>query len=121
MKTQTEYIALLKDNSEKLKNDFGITFMRLFGSVAKNKHTVGSDVDLFVKMPPVLYNAIAAAQFLEELLDCKVDLICDHDNLNPFSANKLKPMESIFSEQRELLLNMFTNIKKSITTLYEWN
>ncbi|MBO7145891.1 MAG: DUF86 domain-containing protein [Salinivirgaceae bacterium] len=30
-------------------------------------------------------------------------------------------MESIFSEQRELLLNMFTNIKKSITTLYEWN
>lgn len=30
-------------------------------------------------------------------------------------------MESIFSEQRELLLNMLTNIKNSITTLYEWN
>jgi uncharacterized protein with HEPN domain len=30
-------------------------------------------------------------------------------------------MESIFSEQRELLLNILDNIKKSITTLYEWN
>ena len=30
-------------------------------------------------------------------------------------------MESIFSEQRELLLNMLANIKNSITTLYEWN
>ena len=30
-------------------------------------------------------------------------------------------MESIFSEQRELLLNLLANIKKSITTLYEWN
>ncbi len=90
MKTQTEYIALLKDNAEKLKNDFGITFMRLFGSVARNKHAEDSDVDLFVKMPPVLYNAIAAAQFLEELLDCKVDLICDHDNLNPFFRKQIE-------------------------------
>ena len=30
-------------------------------------------------------------------------------------------MESIFLEQRELLLEMLKNIKKSITTLYEWN
>ena len=90
MKTQTEYINLLKSNSEKLKNDFGITFMRLFGSVAKNSHGKDSDVDLFVKMPPVFYNAIAAAQFLEELLGCKVDLICDHENLNQFFRNQIE-------------------------------
>lgn len=30
-------------------------------------------------------------------------------------------MESIFLEQHELLLEMLKNIKKSITTLYEWN
>lgn len=89
MKSQSYYINLLRDNSEKLHNDFGITFMRLFGSVAKNKHNENSDVDLFVKMPPVFYNAIAAAQFLEELLGCKVDLICDHDNLNPFFRNQI--------------------------------
>lgn len=89
MKSQSYYINLLRDNSEKLHNDFGITFMRLFGSVAKNKHNENSDVDLFVKMPPVFYNAIAAAQFLEELLGCKVDLICDHDNLNPFFRKQI--------------------------------
>ena len=47
-------------------------------------------IDLFVKMPPVFYNAIAAAQFLEELLGCKVDLICDHENLNQFFRNQIE-------------------------------
>ena len=89
MKSQSEYINLLKDNSERLIHDFGITSMRLFGSVAKNTHNENSDVDLFVQMPPVFYNAIAAAQYLEDLLGCKVDLICDHSNLNPFFRNQI--------------------------------
>lgn len=89
MKSQSEYINLLKDNSERLIRDFGITSMRLFGSVAKNTHNENSDVDLFVQMPPVFYNAIAAAQYLEDLLGCKVDLICDHNNLNPFFRNQI--------------------------------
>ena len=63
--------------------------MRLFGSVAKSTHTEESDVDLFVKMPKSFYNAIAAAQFLEELLGCKVDLICDHKNLSPFFRKQI--------------------------------
>ncbi len=90
MKSQAEYINLLRCNSERLNHDFGITFMRLFGSVAKNTHHDGSDVDLFVDMPPVFYNAVAAAQYLEELLGCKVDLICDHDNMNPFFRDQIE-------------------------------
>ena len=90
MKTQLEYINLLQSNSEKLRKDFGITYMRLFGSVAKNSFNENSDVDLFVKMPNSFYNAIAAAQFLEELLGCKVDLICDHKNLSPFFRKQIE-------------------------------
>ena len=90
MKSQTEYIDILRDSSEKLRKDFGITFMRMFGSVAKNTHNEDSDVDLFVEMPPTFYNAIAAAQYLEELLGCKVDLICDHKNLQPFFRNQIE-------------------------------
>lgn len=90
MKTQLEYINLLQSNSEKLKKDFGITFMRVFGSVAKGTHNESSDIDLFVKMPSSFYNAIAAAQFLEELLGCKVDLICDHKNLSPFFRKQIE-------------------------------
>ena len=89
MKSQAEYINLLKCNSDRLNRDYGITFMKLFGSVAKNTHNEDSDVDLFVKMPPVFYNAVAAAQYLEELLGCKVDLICDHGNMNPFFRNQI--------------------------------
>lgn len=36
------------------------------------------------------YNAIAAAQFLEELLGCKVDLICDYKNLSPFFRKQIE-------------------------------
>ena len=90
MKTQIEYINLLQSNSEKLKTDFGITFMRLFGSVARGSHNESSDIDLFVKMPSSFYNAIAAAQYLEELLGCKVDLICDHKNLSPFFRKQIE-------------------------------
>ena len=66
-----------------------IILLGLGGSHAYGTNNENSDVDLFVKMPPVFYNAIAAAQFLEELLGCKVDLICDHDNLNPFFRNQI--------------------------------
>ena len=46
--------------------------MRLFGSVARNEHREGSDVDIYVTMPPKFFNYIQAAQYLEELLGCSV-------------------------------------------------
>ena len=84
LRTRKEYIDTLKAHAPELQSRFGISTMRLFGSVARNEHKEGSDVDLFVTMPPQFYNHIAAAQYLEELLGCSVDLIRDHSNLRPF-------------------------------------
>jgi predicted nucleotidyltransferase len=36
MKTREEYIALITSHAEELQNTFGITSLRLFGSVARN-------------------------------------------------------------------------------------
>ena len=70
MKTSQEYITLIREHQSELYDLFGITSMRLFGSVARGEQHEGSDVDLFVTMPPKMYKYIEAAQYLEQLLGC---------------------------------------------------
>ena len=55
MKTREEYIAPITSHAEELQNTFGITSLRLFGSVARNQHHDGSDVDIYVEMPPSFF------------------------------------------------------------------
>ena len=90
MKTRQEYVNIIKSHANVLQSRFGITSMRLFGSVARNEHNDKSDVDLFVTMPPRLYNYIAASQYLSELLGSEVDLIQDHRNLRPFFRKQIE-------------------------------
>ena len=93
MKTSQEFIALLREHQSELQQQFGIVSMRLFGSVARGDHREDSDIDLFVVMPAKFFNYILAAQYLEELLGCKVDLIPE-DSLaeDAFAANVRKDM-----------------------------
>ena len=90
MKTRNEYINLIRSHADELKNNFGITSMSLFGSVARDEHQEGSDVDIFVVMPPKFYNHVAAALYLEELLGCNVDLIQEHRNIRPFFKQQIE-------------------------------
>lgn len=89
MRTSKEVIDIIREHSAELQQEFGITSMLLFGSVARGDHHEGSDVDLFVTMPPNFYNHILAAQYLKELLGCNVDLIQDHKNLRPFFKEQI--------------------------------
>ena len=90
MKTREEYIDILRGHATELQEKFGITYMRLFGSVAKNTHGENSDIDVFVIMPPAAYNVVAAAQYLESMLGCEVDLIRKHSNMRPFFLNQIE-------------------------------
>lgn len=90
MRTREEYIAILQANADELQNRFGITYMRLFGSVARNQHNEDSDVDLFVVIPPVFYTICEAADFLENLLGCRVDVVRDHNNLKPLFKQQIE-------------------------------
>ena len=89
-KVLQEYIDLIRMHKSELQEQFGITSMRLFGSVARGEQREGSDIDLFVTMPPKMYNYILAAQYLEQLLGCSVDLIRDHNNLRPFFRQQIE-------------------------------
>ena len=90
MKTTQEYIDLIRQHAPELQRRFGITSMRLFGSIARNEHHEGSDIDLYVVMPPKLFNHILASQYLEELLGCGVDLIQEHKNMRPFFKEQIE-------------------------------
>ena len=94
MKALLEYIDLLKSNADVLSERFGISYFRIFGSVARQEHHEGSDVDIFVVMPSVFYTYCEAADFLEELRSCKVDLVSDHKNLRPFFKQQIEKIWS---------------------------
>ena len=90
MKTREEYIALITSHAEELQNTFGITSLRLFGSVARNQHHDGSDVDIYVEMPPKFFLVVRLKVYLEELLDSPVDIIRKHQHLNPFLLKEVE-------------------------------
>ena len=81
---------IIRSHADELQSRFGITSMMLFGSVARNEHHEGSDVDLFVTMPPKFMNHIAAAQYLKELLGSDVDLIQEHNYMRSFFRKQIE-------------------------------
>jgi predicted nucleotidyltransferase len=89
MKTRQEYIDILKSHADELRTNYGITHMKLFGSVAKESHHSGSDVDIFVVMPAKAYLVCAAADHLESILGTNVDLIRKHSNMRPFFLDQI--------------------------------
>ena len=89
MSTRNEYITLIRSHADELKSRYGISSMRLFGSVARDEHHDGSDIDLYVTMPHKFYNYIAAVQYLESILGCNVDLIQEHRNIRPLFRQQI--------------------------------
>ena len=90
MKTTKEYIDILKKHAPILQSQFGMTSLSLFGSVARGEQREDSDIDVFVELPPVYYNACAANDYLEDVLDCRVDMIRNHKRLTPFFRKQIE-------------------------------
>ena len=89
MKTTKEYILLISSKAEDLKRDFGIKSLRIFGSVSRNEQHEGSDVDVCVDMEPKAYMVVRLKRFLEDLLQCSVDVIRLHKHINPYLLDEI--------------------------------
>ena len=89
MKTTKEYILLILSKAEELKRDFGIKSLRIFGSVSRNEQHEGSDVDVCVDMEPKAYMVVRLKRFLEDLLQCSVDVIRLHKHINPYLLDEI--------------------------------
>lgn len=89
MKTTKEYILLISSKAEELKRDFGIKSLRIFGSVSRNEQHESSDVDVCVDMEPQAYMVVRLKRFLEDLLQCSVDVIRLHKHINPYLLDEI--------------------------------
>jgi predicted nucleotidyltransferase len=85
-----------KDCIEKLKNSknvivekFGVRSMKLFGSVARNEQKETSDVDVCVDMEPSLLKRSGLKIYLEEVLNCKVEVLRNHKNMDPYITQQI--------------------------------
>lgn len=83
-----EVLRILRTHTEELRG-FGVKSLRLFGSVARDQATDGSDVDLLVSFekPPGFSSFMKLRIFLEDLLGEKVDLVTEtglRDRVRPY-------------------------------------
>jgi len=84
-------LQILKQKHAEMAEQFGVKFLQLFGSLARDQAKPGSDVDLLVELiSPVGYFGLFASQdYLEKLLDCPVDLGTP-DSLKPYLRERIK-------------------------------
>lgn len=69
-------LAILRAERERLRRDYGVKSLALFGSVARDEASAASDLDLLVEFdrPTGLLGLFNLQEHLEELLGCPVDL-----------------------------------------------
>ena len=89
MKTTKEYISLIASHAEELKTLFGVKSLRIFGSASRNEQNDGSDIDVCVDMEPKIYMMVRLKRFLEDLLQCSVDVVRIHKHMNPFLLEEI--------------------------------
>lgn len=90
MRTAKDYIDLISAHSEELRSQFGIRSLRLFGSVSRGEQREDSDVDICVDMEPNLYLLVRLKRFLEQLLQCTVDIVRLHRHINPYLLENIE-------------------------------
>ena len=69
-------LATLRTETDRLRREYGVKSLALFGSVARDEATAASDVDLLVEFdrPTGLFGLFALQDYLEQLFGCSVDL-----------------------------------------------
>ena len=90
MRTAKEYIDLISAHADELRSQFGIRSLRLFGSVSRGEQREDSDVDICVDMEPSLYLLVRLKRFLEQLLQCTVEVVRMHRHINPYLLENIE-------------------------------
>lgn len=90
MKTKAEYLSLLRSYLLHRATKYGITRIGIFGSVARDEHTEGSDVDVYIEGQLHGFFALSAIkQELEDLLECRVDLVRLREHMDAFLKERI--------------------------------
>jgi predicted nucleotidyltransferase len=78
------YLNLLRKYKPKYAEEYGITRIGIFGSVARGEQTENSDIDICVEAPSMGLFALSGLHLtLENLLGVPVDIVRMNKNMNP--------------------------------------
>jgi predicted nucleotidyltransferase len=74
-----EVLRILGEHLPEIQGRYGVSSLRIFGSVARGDAASGSDVDILVDFDetPSLFGFLKLRGFLADLLGTKVDLITE--------------------------------------------
>ena len=75
MRSEEEYMELLRDYFQNKAKAYGVVRMALFGSVARNEQIDSSDIDVAYEGKADILLRCRMKQELETLFGCKVDII----------------------------------------------
>jgi len=74
--SRNEIINLIKTEKTFLKENFGVINIGIFGSYAKNRQTIDSDIDFLVEFEEPRFDWIAGLNiYLERKLNRKIEII----------------------------------------------
>jgi len=93
MDTTIQILAQLRALKKELYSRYRVNALALFGSAARGAHTPASDVDILVDFDEsaTLFELVGLGQYLEEQLQCKVDIV-------PQRALRAEIRESVLRE-----------------------
>ena len=90
MKSRSEILGLLRRYKPTAQKKYGITKLGIFGSVARDEQTSASDVDVcYEGQAPSFLTLDMIQTELEQLFDCKVDLVRVRDNMNSLLRQRI--------------------------------
>jgi predicted nucleotidyltransferase len=85
-----EILRVLAQFRDRRAQEFGITRIGIFGSLARGEATDASDVDVVVELErPDLLLLVGIKQELEELLQRPVDVVRYRERMNPFLKKRI--------------------------------
>jgi len=85
-----EILQILRRYKENSKYKDNIVALGLFGSYARNEASDLSDIDIFVTLKiPKMFDLIGIKQDLEDLTECKVDIVLLRQLMNQFLKEKI--------------------------------
>ena len=90
MKTKNEILSLLAEFKPYAQQQYGITRLGVFGSVARGEQREDSDVDICYEGRVLSLLTIDTLQReLERLLESKVDAVRIRENMNPLLYRRI--------------------------------
>jgi len=82
-------LNVLREHKKELEEQYGVTRLGIFGSVARDEADERSDVDVVVEMKPDLFARVSLKEELETILRAKVDVVRYWRRMNHYLKRRI--------------------------------